>query len=193
MAYASWSVVFGEQPSAAKWNILGTNDASFNDGTGIADGVIKPEHLKNGSSTLNTWAWDTWNPTLTGRLDEGDWTETGVYIRIGDVIHFQLTLVATAAAPMGGGAADAIFSLPVTSTALTGTADKMNIGTGTLFDATGATYHCSVVLGSTTTAKLKLFVTDAARSAQTAITSTDPFTWTTSDEINVSGTYRAAA
>lgn len=36
MSYASWSVVFGEQPSAAKWNILGTNDASFNDGTGIA-------------------------------------------------------------------------------------------------------------------------------------------------------------
>lgn len=36
MAYASWSVVFGEQPSAAKWNILGSNDASFNDGTGIA-------------------------------------------------------------------------------------------------------------------------------------------------------------
>lgn len=35
MAYQSWSVVFGEQPSAAKWNILGTNDASFNDGTGV--------------------------------------------------------------------------------------------------------------------------------------------------------------
>lgn len=30
MAYSSWSVVFGEQPSAAKWNILGTNDADFN-------------------------------------------------------------------------------------------------------------------------------------------------------------------
>jgi len=29
MAYSSWSVVFGEQPSAAKWNILGTNDATF--------------------------------------------------------------------------------------------------------------------------------------------------------------------
>lgn len=35
MAYASWSVAFGEQPSAAKWNILGTNDASFNNGTGL--------------------------------------------------------------------------------------------------------------------------------------------------------------
>ena len=40
MAYAPWSVTFGEQPSAAKWNILGTNDASFNDGTGIASGAI---------------------------------------------------------------------------------------------------------------------------------------------------------
>lgn len=40
MAYAAWSVVFGEQPSASKWNILGTNDASFNDGTGIASSAI---------------------------------------------------------------------------------------------------------------------------------------------------------
>ncbi len=38
MAYASWSVVFSEQPSAAKWNILGTNDASFNNGTGLPVG-----------------------------------------------------------------------------------------------------------------------------------------------------------
>lgn len=35
MSYNAWSVVYGEVPSAAKWNILGANDASFNDGTGI--------------------------------------------------------------------------------------------------------------------------------------------------------------
>lgn len=29
MAYTSWSVIYGEQPSASKWNILGTNDAHF--------------------------------------------------------------------------------------------------------------------------------------------------------------------
>lgn len=29
MAYAAFSVVFGEIPSAAKWNILGTNDSYF--------------------------------------------------------------------------------------------------------------------------------------------------------------------
>lgn len=40
MSYQSWSVVFGEQPSAAKWNILGTNDAAFNNGTGFAAGAL---------------------------------------------------------------------------------------------------------------------------------------------------------
>lgn len=49
MAYASWSVVFGEQPSAAKWNILGTNDASFNDGTGIDNGTINFRQLAAGA------------------------------------------------------------------------------------------------------------------------------------------------
>lgn len=51
MSYQSWSVVFGEQPSAAKWNILGQNDASFNDGSGIDDGVITPEHMNFGAQT----------------------------------------------------------------------------------------------------------------------------------------------
>lgn len=47
MAYASWSVVFGEQPSAAKWNILGTNDAAFNDGTGIANLALNTTSISN--------------------------------------------------------------------------------------------------------------------------------------------------
>lgn len=50
MAYQSWSVVFSEQPSAAKWNILGTNDASFNDGTGIGNNVITSAKLKAAQS-----------------------------------------------------------------------------------------------------------------------------------------------
>lgn len=48
MAYAAWSVIAGEQPTAAKWNILGTNDASFNDGTGIAAGAIGTSALATG-------------------------------------------------------------------------------------------------------------------------------------------------
>ena len=53
MAYTSWSVSFGEQPSASKWNILGTNDASFNDGTGIASGVITANKLASAISSSN--------------------------------------------------------------------------------------------------------------------------------------------
>lgn len=51
MAYQVWSVVFGEQPSASKWNILGTNDASFNDGTGIADDKILTRHILDSNVT----------------------------------------------------------------------------------------------------------------------------------------------
>lgn len=47
MAYASWSVTFGEQPSASKWNILGTNDAAFNDGSGIANLSLSTTAISN--------------------------------------------------------------------------------------------------------------------------------------------------
>lgn len=57
MAYTSWSVVYGEQPSAAKWNILGTNDAYF-------DSLV-------GSGT----AWESFTPT---------WTSSGTAPSIGN-------------------------------------------------------------------------------------------------------------
>lgn len=56
MAYASWSVVFGEQPSAAKWNILGTNDAYFN--TQIGSNFS--------SSTTSTVWWEELGRTTLG-------------------------------------------------------------------------------------------------------------------------------
>ena len=54
MAYAAFSVSFGEQPSAAKWNILGTNDSSFNDGTGSP---------LSGAATANVAASETTTST----------------------------------------------------------------------------------------------------------------------------------
>ena len=45
MSYTAWSVVFGEQPTAAKWNQLGTNDAGFKDGTNIDDDAIIARHI----------------------------------------------------------------------------------------------------------------------------------------------------
>ncbi len=66
MAYVAWSVVFGEQPSAAKWNILGTNDASFNNGTGFAAGAIPTAALANASVTANKLATGAVAVSTTG-------------------------------------------------------------------------------------------------------------------------------
>ena len=43
--YAAWSVIAGEQPTTAKWNILGTNDASFNTGNGFNDNILVTRHF----------------------------------------------------------------------------------------------------------------------------------------------------
>lgn len=45
MAYTAWSVVFGEQPTAAKWNQLGANDAGFKDGTNFDDDILVARHF----------------------------------------------------------------------------------------------------------------------------------------------------
>lgn len=48
MPYASWSVVFNEQPSASKWNILGTNDAYF---SSYIDRVGFPIQVQSNATT----------------------------------------------------------------------------------------------------------------------------------------------
>lgn len=75
MAYQSWSVTFGEQPTAAKWNILGTNDASFNDGSGIGDDAITGVQLDAATivfktstpvgSSDSTGSWADWGASTT--------------------------------------------------------------------------------------------------------------------------------
>jgi len=48
--YTLWSVTAGEQPTTAKWNLLGSNDASFNTGLGFNDQILIARHLSTGLS-----------------------------------------------------------------------------------------------------------------------------------------------
>lgn len=48
MEYAEWSVVFGEQPNTTKWNLLGGNDAYFNQV--LTDGWVNPDESWNYAS-----------------------------------------------------------------------------------------------------------------------------------------------
>lgn len=174
MAYSSWSVVFGEIPSAAKWNILGTNDAHFY--SFLGDNSV----------------WQSWTPTLSGRLNNAKWTKVCKYIQIGKTVHFSLSLTASTTTPMDGGSADAIFTLPVTAVALGGV-NPEPMGAVRLLDAATAVYAGVVLKVDTTTARIRFFDSAVAAAAfESVITSTAPFTWTTSDEITCQGTYQAA-
>lgn len=65
MAYTAWSVVFGEQPTAAKWNQLGANDAGFKDGTNFDDSIIDSRHYVDNSIDAEHLATNT---LLLGRV-----------------------------------------------------------------------------------------------------------------------------
>lgn len=120
MAYVAWSVVFGEQPTAAKWNILGTNDASFNDGTGIADDAIIARHIAD--DTILKAHLDTASGELGGAWTQYTATNTGLastsvnvtrYYRIGKTIILWFDIAGTSNSTSWS------FTLPVNAKAVT--------------------------------------------------------------------------
>lgn len=191
MAYSAISFTFGEQPSAAKWNILGSNDSSFNDGTGIASDAIHPNHLTTGLSST-TWAWQSWTPTLSGQFTDGDWTKASKYIQIGKTVFFHLYLTAADATPMAGGTGQATFTLPVTSASLGG-ANIPSIGTGLIKDAGSSSYPAVCTWQTTTTVDIAVQAAGGTYLTTANISATVPMTWTTSDVISIVGFYEAAA
>ena len=190
MGYASWSVSFGEQPSAAKWNILGTNDASFNDGTGIGAGAILPNNLIASASTLNTWAWDTWTPTWTN-LTIGNAVTIYRYMKIGKTVFVQMKVTFGNTSSMGTGPR---FTLPVPENTTTYPALTNNyIGDFLIEDSGTANYTGTVLIGGSGKAYLYVkAVSGAYVIAASNITSTAPMTWTTNDFITLAFAYEAA-
>lgn len=65
MAYSADSFVADEQPTTAKWNKLWSNDAAFNDGTGIANNAITASHISgiskaNLTTDYNPYKFGAW-------------------------------------------------------------------------------------------------------------------------------------
>lgn len=191
MAYAAWSVVFGEQPSAAKWNILGTNDSSFNDGTGIANGKILPNHLLTSASSLNTHVWDSWTPTWTN-LTISSSSVVGAYIQIGKTVHFRLKVVSAGSFAISG---DVEFTLPVSPKTSSAYVADDTIGYGQVLDSSaGIRFFAQLWIGTVTT-RGRIIVWDDNNSAYlraAGLSSSLPMTWAVPDEIRLAGTYEAA-
>ena len=99
MSYSADTFVADEQPTTAKWNKLWSNDASFNDGTGIGDdtidsrhyvaGSIDPEHL---ASTV--WGWEEIGRTTLGSAGDS----LSVSFTAKKYLHARILLLATGGA-----------------------------------------------------------------------------------------------
>jgi len=79
MAYTLWSVVYGEQPTAAKWNQLGANDAGFKDGTNIDNLAILTRHLAASAVTAPKIDATTLEATRVRTVGGEDTFTTGAY------------------------------------------------------------------------------------------------------------------
>jgi len=179
-------------------NIADTLAVTLNDDGTLKTDIVTTAKILNSNVTnakLATGAgqpggaWTSFTPTLSGRLNDSKWTKTCSYTQIGKTVHYKLELVASNATPMDGGTADAIFTLPVTSISYVG---NPIIGDVRCLDSGTAAWYGFVEYVSTTTAYIRLINAAATYAQPGAITSTVPFTWTTSDQIIVIGTYEAA-
>lgn len=170
MAYSSWSVSFNEQPSAAKWNILGTNDAYF-------DSLI-------GSGT----AWTSWTPTLTN-LSGGTLTYAK-YCQIGKTVHWRFKY--TMAGANVSGLVNITAPVTMSSDYGAGSSNAEPLGVAIFLDVGSALYQ-GVVL-PTSDGKLNIRVSGSAGTYANPgdISATVPFTWGNTDILSAAGTYEAA-
>lgn len=57
--YTAITFVANEQPTTAKWNLIGSNDASFNNGNGLEDNAIIKRHIAAGAIDKTKLDWDS--------------------------------------------------------------------------------------------------------------------------------------
>lgn len=95
MSYSFWSVIHGEQPSAAKWNILGSNDAGIRTFTDLNftnntspkfqnSGASDKDLFYLGSDDYIKFAQIPYDDSGTGGLKEEVFIQTGWGYQVGD-------------------------------------------------------------------------------------------------------------
>lgn len=99
MAYTAWSVVYGEQPTAAKWNQLGTNDAGFKDGTNFDDDIIDSRHYAAGSIDYEHLGTDIFGWKVLADVVAGSTTTA---ISTGTVAAMSYLKIIAIVTPTGG-------------------------------------------------------------------------------------------
>lgn len=170
MAYTSWSVSFGEQPSATKWNILGTNDAYF-------DSVV-------GSGT----AWTSFTPSYTS-ITVGSGTSTGHYLQIGKIVFYKVKFVYGSGSSVG---ASPSMTLPVAENTNSITSGVSWMGVLMINDSGTTVFEGHMRYNGSQAASFIVNAVTSTYPQANGISSTIPMTWTTNDGFSIQGHYEAA-
>jgi len=127
-------------------------------------------------------AWTAFTPSWTN-LTVGSGTNVGAYCQIGKIVHFRVKFTYGAGSAVGS---SPYFALPVTAKVANG----VNFTTWYLDANVG--YYQGFADISAANMVLHALVASGTYLGSTACTATVPFTWTSTDFIQISGTYEAA-
>lgn len=184
MPYSAVTWTTGDVITETKLDQMTANEASFNDGTGIASGAITPAKLTSAAAT--SWPWQDYTPSYVN-ITVGDGTVVSKYAYIGKTIHVLWRLTFGSTSAIGG--ANPTISYPVVADSpFTESAAYVSIGNCVMQDATGSAYGGAVwILNG---AMQPVFFNGSA--VASGISNTLPFTWATSDKLSILVTYEAA-
>ncbi len=159
MSYSAWSLVYGEQPSVAKWNILGSNDAHFYDFLGA------------------NLEWQSYTPTWTN-FTVGNGTNTASYTRVGKLVIMRQKLVRGSTTTFSG--LVPTFTLPINCDTTLGVGSRP-LGNLMLEDLSAGSFLGYYKLASASTVEPVCLTANTTYATVSRISSTAPFTWTTGD------------
>jgi hypothetical protein len=172
--------------------IVGTGNAAFDNlpvganGTVLtADSTVSPTGLKWASAPSPSYTWTAYTPTFTN-LTTGNGTIDFRYAQVGKVVFVDGSFTLGSTSSISGYVE---MTLPVTANRIKQAA---SLGVVTLRDAGTAWYLGYVIDANSATAVEVISINTSATTATLgSLSSSSPFTWTTSDFFTVNFTYEA--
>lgn len=137
-------------------------------------------------SKLAAAAWQSWTPSWTN-LTVGNGTVTAKYVQIGKTIHFRVNLTFGSTTSISGN-----VSLSLPATASSDYSSNFSIGDANSVDTGTDNFHGTVNLNSTTAMTPLYLAVTGSLIDRLSITSSTPFTWASTDQLLLTGTYEAA-
>lgn len=162
-------------------------------GLAIDSSAIKTAHIADAQITnakLSTTAgetggaWKAWTPTWAN-LTIGNATQDCKYTQIGKTIHFRCVITLGNTSSVG---TNPTFTLPVASNAAY---LFTPCGSSRCQDTSGA-WYLGTVYANGSTGQPIIYNTSGSWIASAGLSATNPFTWTNTDVMYLTGTYEAA-